>query len=60
MKTSYLIFGVLVAMVCYQMHHDILLAIIYLIFWPIPLIKWLICKQLTLTLIKATFGFLLT
>jgi hypothetical protein len=29
------------------------------IFWPIAWCKWLICQQVNLTIIKATFSFFL-
>lgn len=56
-ETFYFIIGVLTAMVGYQMHKDVLWAIIDFLFWPIAVIKWLICHELNLSIIKETFSF---
>lgn len=56
MKLLYVVFSVLVAMVGYTIHNSIFWAIIDFIFTPIALAKWLIYHEITLNIIKATFG----
>lgn len=56
-KLIYLIIAVCTAMVGYHIHGSIFWSIVDFIFWPFVIIKWLICKQLTLAIIKATFAF---
>ena len=53
----YLLAAVATAMVGYHIHGSVGWAILDFIFWPFAIIKWLICKQLTLAVIKATFAF---
>jgi hypothetical protein len=45
------------AMVGYHIHHSVFWAIVDFIFAPIAWIKWLICQEVTLRIIKETFGF---
>jgi hypothetical protein len=52
----YLIMAVLIAMVGYTIHGSLFWAIVDFFFWPLAIIKWLICKQLTLAVIKLTFA----
>lgn len=40
------------AMIGYQMHKSLFWAIIDFIFTPIAWIKWIICKEITLEIIK--------
>jgi hypothetical protein len=56
----YLLFCVAAAMVGYTIHGSICWSIVDFFFWPLALIKWLICHQINLTVIKHTFGFLLS
>lgn len=44
-------------MVGYQIHGSFFWAVLDFFFWPFAIVKWLICQQLTLTVIKATFAF---
>lgn len=55
----YLLFCLAVAMISYRMYHDVPISIIHFIFAPIVAIYWLVTHQINLTLIKATFNFLL-
>ncbi|GGG60711.1 hypothetical protein [Hymenobacter glacieicola] len=54
-----LLFSVAVAMIGYTIHGSIFWSIVDFIFSPIALIKWLICHELTLTVLHQTFDFLL-
>ena len=55
----YLVIAVCVAMIGYQIHGDLSWSVLDFIFWPIALIKWLVCHQINLSVVKATFSFLL-
>jgi hypothetical protein len=52
----YLVFSILTAMVGYTIHGSIFWSIIDFIFTPIAIVKWLICHELTLTVLKETFN----
>ena len=51
----YTIFSVLTAMVGYTIHGSIFWSLMDFIFTPIAIIKWIICHEITLTVIKETF-----
>ncbi len=61
MKNFYIIFWLLMAtatsMVGYNINHSLFWACVNFVFWPISIVKWLICHQLTLSVIKQTFAF---
>ncbi len=52
----YSIFAVLTAMIGYQIHHSIFWAIVDFVFVPFAWLKWIVCQEVTLTIIKATFS----
>lgn len=52
------VLAVIVGMLGYRLNDDSLFwGIVDGLFYPIALIKWIICEELTLTLIKNTFPF---
>ena len=52
------VLAVIVGMIGYKLNNDSLFwGIIDGLFYPIALIKWIVCDELTLTLIKQTFPF---
>ncbi len=51
----YTVFSVLTAMIGYTIHGSLFWAIMDFIFTPIAWIKWLICQEVTLSIIKQTF-----
>lgn len=55
----YLIFAICVSMVGYHMHNSAIWAIIDFCFSPLVFVKWLFCHEISLTVIKETFKFLL-
>lgn len=55
MKTMYTIFCVLTAMIGHTIHNSIFWSIIDFFFCPIAWIKWLVCKEVTMSVIRATF-----
>jgi len=48
--------AIIVAMLGYTIHGSIFWSIVDFLFWPIAVIKWLICHELTMAVIKNTFG----
>lgn len=45
------------AFIGYHIHGSIFWTIIDWIFWPIAWLKWLICHEVNLTIIKGAFAF---
>lgn len=56
----YTLIGIAVAFVGYNIHHSIFWAIVDWFFWPIALLKWLICSEVNITIIKGAFAFFLS
>lgn len=52
----YTIFSVMTSMIGYTIHGSIFWSIMDFIFTPITWIKWLICEEVTLSIIKTTFS----
>ena len=52
----YTVFYVLIAMIGYHIHHSIFWSIFDSFFSPLVLLKWIICHEITLTIIKDTFS----
>lgn len=53
------IFALLTANVGYSIHNSIFWSIIDFIFYPIAWIKWIICHEVTLTIIEKSFNWFL-
>lgn len=51
----YLIVCVLTSMVGYTIHGSLFWSIIDFLFAPIAIVKWIVCKEMTLEVIKQTF-----
>lgn len=47
------------AMIGYQIHSSFFWGVVDFVFWPIVWIKWLILHEVSLSIIKETFSFLL-
>lgn len=58
-RVLYLIFCIVVAMIGYEIHSSVILAIINFIFAPLALIWFLISHQICLSVIKEVFSFIL-
>jgi hypothetical protein len=58
-RIIYTILSVMTAMVGYTIHHSIFWSIMDFLFTPLAWIKWLICQEVNLTIIKQTFQFFL-
>lgn len=52
----YCFVAIVVAMLGYTIHGSIFWSIIDFLFWPIAIIKWIICHELTLAIIQKTFA----
>lgn len=53
------VFAIATAMVGYQIHGSLLWAVVDFFFCPLAWAKWLICHQVSLTVLKGAFGFML-
>ena len=56
---GWLLFNTGTAMVGYQIHHSVFWAICDWIFSPITWVKWLICHEVSVSIIKSAFSFFL-
>lgn len=57
MKGIFFIVAILVSMVGYTIHGSLGWAIVDFFFWPFAVVKWLICHEVSLSIIKQTFSF---
>lgn len=55
----YTLFCFCTAMIGYQIHNSIFWSIVDFFFTPIAWMKWLICHEVSLTIIKKAFAFFL-
>lgn len=64
MKQFYAVFWIIMAtvtaMVGHTIHGGTFWTVMNFIFWPISWVKWLVCHDVNLTLIKQTFSFFLS
>jgi hypothetical protein len=60
MRFLYIILCTVTAMIGYTIHGSLFWSIVNFIFCPISWAKWLICKEVSLSVIKQTFAFLFT
>ena len=56
MRLLYCVFAVITAMIGYSMHQSYFWAVMDFLFCPLTWLKWLICQEVTLTIIKHTFS----
>ena len=56
----YFLLGVATAMVGHQIHGSLFWAIVDFFFCPLAWAKWLVCHEVSLTVLRGAFGFLLT
>lgn len=47
------------AMIGYQIHGSVFWSIMDFLFWPLAWIKWFICHEVTVSIIKAAFSWFL-
>ena len=58
-KIVWIIFDVLTAMVGYQIHGSVFWAFIDLFFSPLAWLKWVVCREVTLTIIYQALSWFL-
>jgi hypothetical protein len=53
-----LIVSIGTAMIGYTIHHSVFWSVVDFFFWPFAWIKWLVCQEVNMTIIRQTFEFL--
>jgi hypothetical protein len=53
----YMLFGIVAAKVGYTIHHSIFWAIVDFFFPFFATIKWLLCEEINMSIIKSAFSF---
>lgn len=53
----HLLIATATAMIGYNIHNSIFWSIVDWFFWPFAWIKWLICQEVNMSLIRHTFAF---
>jgi hypothetical protein len=56
-RLVYILVALSTAIIGYHIHHSIFWACVDWIFWPIAWFKWLICQEVSMTVIRETFAF---
>lgn len=59
MRVLYPISAIITAIVGREIHNSIGWAIVDFFFWPFAWLKWLVCQEVNLTIIKQAFAFFL-
>lgn len=54
-----IIIAISTAIIGYEIHNSIFWSIIDLVFWPIAWLKWMVCHEVNMTIIKSAFDFFL-
>lgn len=55
-----IIISISTAIIGYEIHSSIFWSIVDFIFWPLAWLKWMICHEVNLTIIKSAFSFFLS
>lgn len=55
MRLFALLFCIGTAMIGYQIHHSFFWSVVDFLFSPVAWCKWLLCQEVTLSVIKAAF-----
>lgn len=56
----YLIVAIATARIGYFVHGSIFWAIVDFFFWPFAWLKWLLCSEVNMTIIKQAFAFFMS
>lgn len=56
----YTLAAIFTAFIGHHIHGSIFFTIMDFLFWPIAWVKWLICQEVNLTIIKDAFSFFLS
>jgi len=57
-RLIYMLIALSTAIVGYHIHGSIFWALVDWVFWPIALFKWVICQEISMTVIREAFSFL--
>lgn len=55
----YTLISIATACIGYHIHSSIFWAVIDFFFWPLAWLKWLVCQEVSVSIIKETFSFFL-
>ena len=55
-RLLYIVFAACISMIGYTINNSLAWAIVNYLFAPLSLIKWMICHEITLNVIKTTFS----
>lgn len=58
-RLFYIIIALFTSVVGYKIHGSIFWAIVDWIFWPFVWLKWFICQEVNISIIKEAFSFFL-
>lgn len=58
-RLIFIILAIATAVVGYEIHHSIFWSIVDFFFWPFALLKWFLCQEINLSIIKQAFSFFL-
>lgn len=53
----WILFGLITAMIGHTIHGSVLWSVVDFVFSPVAWIKWIVCQEVTLTIIKQSFAF---
>lgn len=56
---GYTIISIFTAIIGHEIHGSIFWSIVNFIFWPFAWLKWLICQEVNMSIIKSAFDFFL-
>lgn len=56
---TWLLFSTPTAIIGHAIHHSLFWAIVDFCFWPLAWMKWLICQEVSVSIIKGAFSFFL-
>jgi len=54
-----LIVAIATAIIGYEIHNSVFWSAIDFVLWPLAWIKWMICEEVNMTIIKSAFSFFL-
>lgn len=59
-RLTYTLFSLATAIIGHAIHHSVFWSIVDFLFSPIAWLKWLICHEVNLTIIRKAFDFFLS
>lgn len=58
-RILWIFIAIATAIIGYEIHGSVFWAIVDWIFWPLAWLKWLICQEVNISIIKDAFAFFL-